>query len=52
MAVKSRRFTEGTLNYEWTLAEDGKSIHVYERYKDADATTAHLRTWASWTASA
>ncbi|MEM8901546.1 MAG: antibiotic biosynthesis monooxygenase [Bacteroidota bacterium] len=38
----------GTLNYEWTLAEDGKRLHVYERYKDTAATFAHLGTWAKF----
>ncbi len=36
----------GTLNYEWTLGDDGESLHVYERYRDVDATIAHLSTWA------
>lgn len=39
---------EGTLNYEWTLAEDGSSLHVYERYRDGDAALAHLPTWGSF----
>lgn len=39
---------EGTLNYEWTLGGDGKSLHVYERYKDVAATTAHLGTFATY----
>lgn len=38
----------GTLNYQWTLGEDGKSLHIYERYRDADATTAHLGSWATF----
>ena len=39
---------EGTLNYEWTIAADGKSLHVYERYKDANAAAAHLPTWGTF----
>ncbi|MEM6802515.1 MAG: antibiotic biosynthesis monooxygenase [Bacteroidota bacterium] len=38
----------GTLNYEWTLSEDAKNLHVYERYKDVEATFAHLGTWAKF----
>lgn len=38
---------EGTLNYEWTLSDDGL-LHVYERYKDANAATTHLPTWGSF----
>lgn len=35
----------GSLNYEWTLAEDGSTIHIYERYADEAAAKAHLTTW-------
>ena len=37
---------EGALNYEWTLSPDGKNLHVYERYLDAEAATVHLETQA------
>lgn len=33
---------EGTLNYEWTLSQDGKKCHVYERYIDSEAAVLHL----------
>jgi quinol monooxygenase YgiN len=36
------RSEPGTLNYEWFIADDGKSVHVYERYADADACVLHL----------
>lgn len=39
---------EGTTNYEWTIAPDGETVHVYERYKDADAAVVHLGTWAKF----
>jgi len=38
----------GTLNYEWTLGKDERSLHVYERYKDVAATFTHLGTWAKF----
>jgi len=38
----------GTINYEWTLGEDQRSLHVYERYTDEDATFTHLGTWAKF----
>ncbi len=38
--VETVQKEEGTLNYEWTIAEDDATIHVYERYKDADAAAA------------
>ena len=31
-----------TLNYEWTISEDRKNCHIYERYVDSDATMIHL----------
>ena len=46
--VESASQEPGTLNYEWSLAEDGKSLHVYERYRDVAATRAHLGSWASF----
>ena len=39
---------EGTLKHEWTIAEDGETIHVYERYKDAESAMKHLETWAKF----
>ncbi len=32
----------GTLDYEWHADEDGKQLHVFERYADSAATLAHL----------
>lgn len=37
---------EGSLNYEWTLGEDGSCLHVYERYRDEQAAKLHLGTWS------
>ena len=31
-----------TLNYEWFIADDGKSVHIYERYADSEAFMVHL----------
>ena len=36
---------EGTTNYEWTLAEDGETLHVYERYANTEEAKKHLVTW-------
>lgn len=30
------------LNYEWFIADDGKTGHIYERYRDSAATLLHL----------
>ena len=43
--IEATRKEEGTLNYEWTIGTDGATVHVYERYKNAEAATAHLGTW-------
>lgn len=33
-----------TLNYEWTISEDGTVCHLFERYRNSDAILIHL-TW-------
>ena len=41
--VKATQDNEpNTLNYEWTLSEDGKTCHLYERYADSGALMTHL----------
>lgn len=45
--IEASRQEEGTMNYEWTLGADQTTLHVYERYRDADAATAHLATWGA-----
>ena len=46
--VEAVRPEPGTINYEWTLSEDGETLHVYERYRDAEAAMAHLPTWSEY----
>ena len=38
----------GTLNYEWNLSSDGKTVHVYERYADSAAIMTHLGAFANF----
>ncbi len=46
--VESTRANEpGTLNYEWSISDDGKHCHIYERYADSMATLAHLETFGN-----
>lgn len=45
--IRGSQKEEGTLNYEWTLGDDQATVHVYERYRDANAATAHLGTWGA-----
>jgi quinol monooxygenase YgiN len=37
-----KRDEPGTHNYEWFIGDDGKSVHVYERYADSEAFMVHL----------
>jgi len=36
----------GTIAYEWFLAEDGKSCHVYERYVDSASFLKHAESFS------
>jgi len=42
--VESAKGESGTLAYEWSESEDGKTLHLYERYADVAATMTHLQT--------
>lgn len=44
--VESTRGEPGVLSYERFVSDDGKVIHVYERYADSAAALAHLRTFS------
>ena len=35
----------GTLNYEWTISEDSKTIHIYECYADSAAAVTHMNAF-------
>jgi quinol monooxygenase YgiN len=43
--VESTRGEPGVLSYERFVSADGQTVHVYERYVDASAAVAHLRTF-------
>ena len=40
--VEFTRQEHGVLCYERFISADGKTVHVYERYADSAAATAHL----------
>src|SRR5216683_2022427 len=44
--VESTQVEPGVLSYERFVSEDGKVVHVYERYADSSAALAHLRTFS------
>ena len=46
MVEGTRRDEPRALNYEWFIADDGKSLHLYERYADADAVMVHRENFA------
>jgi quinol monooxygenase YgiN len=41
MVDGTMREEPGALNYEWFIADDGKSLHLYERYADSEAVMVH-----------
>jgi quinol monooxygenase YgiN len=43
--VESTRDEPGVLCYERFVSEDGKVVHVYERYADSAAAVSHLLTF-------
>ncbi len=40
--IESARQEPGTLNYEWSLSQDGAVCHIYERYIDSAAIAVHI----------
>lgn len=38
----------GTLNYEFTLADDDTTLHIFERYRDVASAKAHLPSWGKF----
>ena len=45
--VESTLGEVGVLSYQRFVSEDGKVVHVYERYADSASALAHLRTFAN-----
>ena len=43
--VESARGEIGTLSYDWTLSEDSKICHLFERYSDNAAAMIHSRAF-------
>jgi (4S)-4-hydroxy-5-phosphonooxypentane-2,3-dione isomerase len=44
--VASTRREHGVLGYQRFVSEDGKTVHIYERYADCAAALMHLKTFA------
>jgi quinol monooxygenase YgiN len=45
MAEATDRNEPGALDYEWYVSDDGRRLHLFERYADADAAMTHLGTF-------
>jgi quinol monooxygenase YgiN len=39
--VESTKAEPRALNYEWSIAENGRLFHIYERYTDSEAVKFH-----------
>ncbi len=47
MVVATKKGEPGTTIYEWTVSEDGRSVHIFERYVDSAAALKHIATFGS-----
>jgi quinol monooxygenase YgiN len=47
MVEATRTNEPGTLNYEWSLGEDGTTCHLYECYANSAATMTHLASFGA-----
>lgn len=43
--ITSAKNEEGTVMYEWTISENNRSVHIYERYQNEAAAKLHLQGW-------
>ena len=42
MVAATRANEPNTLNYEWSVTEDGETFYIFERYTDSAAVMTHL----------
>ncbi|HTF87359.1 MAG TPA: antibiotic biosynthesis monooxygenase [Planctomycetota bacterium] len=49
--VESAKGETDTLSYDWTLSEDSRTCHLFERYADSGAVMIHARTFQAKFAS-
>src|SRR5262245_11789779 len=45
MVSSARRKEPGTTAFEWFIAENGRTCHIYERYVDSKAALVHVETF-------
>jgi quinol monooxygenase YgiN len=46
--VASTNAEPGALSYEWFIGDDGRAVHLHERYVDSVASLEHLGTFSEW----
>lgn len=47
MAEATERNEPGALDYEWYVSDDGRRLHLFERYADDDAAMTHLANFGA-----
>ena len=45
MVASARNTEPGTVAFEWFIAEDGKTCHIYERYDSSAGVLVHVATF-------
>ena len=41
--VVATRTEDGAISYDFSLSDDDTTLHIYERYKDSEATLEHMK---------
>jgi quinol monooxygenase YgiN len=47
MSAATHAGEPGALEYEWNLSDDGRTVHLFERYADSASALVHLGTFTS-----
>jgi len=46
--IEASQQEKGTLNYEWSISENGNAIHIYERYVNVAAAAEHMGNFSAY----
>lgn len=47
-AVAATKQEPGCMGYDWNLADDGETVHIYECFKDSAAVLAHMENFGKF----
>jgi quinol monooxygenase YgiN len=47
-AVPATKQEQGCLGYDWNIADDGETVHIYECFKDSAAVLAHMENFGKF----